>query len=151
MWGGAITMHIRIGLAIVLATITHVPLTVGAQPAPTAAQNRAAAEEASQAGNFAEAARLYTLACDAGDAAACDQLAGRYNNGQGVPRDLARAVPLYQRACDGGIDGACLRLGVMYEMGYGVAPDPARAAQIYRTLCDKGVATGCSNLRTMKP
>jgi TPR repeat protein len=43
-------------------------------------------------------------------AAACFELAGLYETGQGVPRDVVRANALVKQACDGSEPRACEKL-----------------------------------------
>ena len=73
-----------------------------------------------------EAKRLRE-SCDAGDAAACNQLAIRVQKGQYVLRDVQHAATLYDRACEGGVATGCASLGVMYLHASGVTRDSARS------------------------
>jgi TPR repeat protein len=58
----------------------------------------AAGSEAYRVGNFAEAARLFRLAADAGDPTAQDSLGVMYVNGEGVPQDYVQAYTWFNIA-----------------------------------------------------
>ncbi len=88
----------------------------------------------------------YRRECDSGDQLGCYNLAYRYENGKGVPKDLTRAVSLYKASCDAGQDLACNNLGVLYETGNGVVKDPAHASQLYKLACDRKDWLACRNL-----
>lgn len=58
------------------------------------------------------AARLYGIACEAGDSAACFNLALDLKSGNGMPEDQAASRRLLLQACDGGLDRACREIAV---------------------------------------
>ena len=62
-----------------------------------------------------------------GDAKAQFEVAARYAEGKGIPRDFGQAATWYQRAAAQGLAPAQYRLGALYERGLGVSTDPARA------------------------
>lgn len=64
-----------------------------------------------------------------GNAEARWQLGQRYENGDGVARNLMRAVVQYKRAAEAGHAEACVKLAAMYRDGTGVAKDPVEAAR----------------------
>jgi uncharacterized protein len=100
---------------------------------------RAWGDEASRVAN-------YRIACDGGHAQACNNLAYRYERGEGVEPDPARARSLYQRGCDGGSAMACSNLGVSVKDGIGGPKDVARAAALFRSACDAGHPAACTYL-----
>jgi TPR repeat protein len=57
-------------------------------------------------------------------------LGQKFQNGDGVPRDLIKAAALYKKACDGGEPGGCFLLSEMYEAGEGVPQNPTKAAAL---------------------
>ena len=76
--------------------------------------------------------------CRGGDAVGCALLGLIYEQGRGVPRDLARAVAQYDRACAAGHARSCLTLAAMHE-GEGAA-----SAAAYRRACDAGSGFACA-------
>ena len=91
-------------------------------------------------------ARNLVRSCDAGEAAACDTVALRFQKGEYVLRDAERAATLYGQACTGGVGDACASLGVMYQRATGVKRDSAHAAQLFQQGCDRGGLAGCTHL-----
>ena len=69
-----------------------------------------------------------------------------YENGQGVPKDLAKAAELYQKAADQGSADAQNNLGVLYANGQGVPKDLRKAAELYQKAADQGYANAQNNL-----
>jgi len=69
-----------------------------------------------------------------------------YEEGQGVPRDMAQAVLWYGRAAEQGDLDAQNNLATAYLHGLGTAPDPAKAAAWYRRAAESGHATAQVNL-----
>jgi len=71
-----------------------------AMTSSAAAQERSAAES--------------KIACDGGNAAACEEIARAYRDGEGVAPDGAKAASYFLRACDAGRADACAeQAGVM--------------------------------------
>ena len=77
------------------------------------------------------------------------ELAGRYENGEGVTRDYARALSLYCRAADQGDPNAFLSLGWMYLNGRGVAADDAVAVRWFKKAAERGIPQAVNLLQTM--
>ena len=50
-------------------------------------------------GAESEDAKRLRLSCDEGNTAACNDLGGLYESGEGVPQDFARAATLFKQAC----------------------------------------------------
>ena len=98
---------------------------------------------------YNEALPLLTNSCDANYAAGCVDLGFLYEEGNGIPRDVAQAVALYRKGCNGGDAIGCIDLGVTYEKGTGVPQDVAQAVALYQKGCDGGNAVGCTYLGLM--
>ena len=94
---------------------------------------------------LAQSANQYQKACD-GDLPACTSLGLAYEQGSGVPLDLARAVALFQQACDGANAPGCFNLGIAYEHGSGAPRGTARAAALLQKACDGGEPRACAFL-----
>ena len=99
-----------------------------------------------KSGQFSEASRLLTVACDGGVSRGCGNLGSLYQNGKGVNQDLGQAAALYRKGCSGDAWGACFLLGVMYESGSGVPKNQSQAIQLYNRSCQGGEGRGCTNL-----
>ena len=95
-----------------------------------------------------EAARLYKLAADQGNAAAQNNLGVFYENGRGgLPKDDREAARLYKLAADQGNAAAQNNLGIFYEQGRGGLPkDDREAARLYKLAADQGDAVAQNNL-----
>jgi TPR repeat protein len=91
-----------------------------------------------------EAARLYKLAADQGDALAQVNLAVFYEIGSGgLQKDDREAARLYRLAADQGNALAQVSLAVFYETGRGSLPKNDReAARLYKLAADRGNAVG---------
>ncbi len=86
-------------------------------------------------GDYSKAAKLYTKACDGGNAWGCGTLGILYNEGKGVKQDYSKAAKLYTKACDGGNAWICVNLGYMYLSGKGVKQDNFKASRtLYKSL-----------------
>ena len=73
--------------------------------------------------DYTEAARLYRLAAEQGDAVAQYSLGDCYQNGEGVEQDYTEAARLFQLAADQGYADAQENLGLLYFKGNGVQRD----------------------------
>ena len=80
------------------------------------------------------------------DPTALTALAGVYQQGRGVPRDLARAAALYQRAAELGNAEAQYNLGNLYLLGEGVERDDDWAFTWYRAAAKQGHALARKNV-----
>ena len=65
------------------------------------------------------------------------QLATKYEDGNGMPRDMEKAIALYRQAAERGYIPAQTYLGVIYDKGRGVQPDDAEAIRWYRLAAEK--------------
>jgi hypothetical protein len=100
--------------------------------------------------DYKTAIKLFSKACDDGNANGCNNLGDMYKNGQGVQQDYFKAVELYTKACDGGYAKGCKNLGNMYSKGQGVQQDYFKAVELYTKACDGGYADGCENYSKLK-
>lgn len=76
------------------------------------------------------------------DPAAMAELARRYQNGIGCPRDIGRALLYYRKAADLGDTGAMVALGDLYHEGVCVPQDLPYARDMYRRAAVAGFAPG---------
>jgi TPR repeat protein len=81
-----------------------------------------------------------------GNASARFNLGLRYQNGEGVPKDLGKARDHYQKAADKGYAPAQYNLGWLYEHGEGVPKDLGKARELYQKAANQGYARAQSNL-----
>lgn len=88
-------------------------------------------------------------ACEAGNAAACNDLGAIYEAGRGVARDFGKAATLFERACEGDVAVGCRNLGILYLYGRGVGRDVDHAFALFDTACSAGSALGCNSLGYM--
>ncbi|HTN95196.1 MAG TPA: tetratricopeptide repeat protein [Gallionella sp.] len=65
------------------------------------------------------------------------QLATKYEDGNGMPRDMGKAIALYRQAAERGYVQAQTYLGVIYDKGRGVQQDDAEAIRWYRLAAEK--------------
>ena len=75
-----------------------------------------------------------------GDAAAQNELGGRYYAGRGVERDDAQAARWIRRAAEQGYAPAQYNLGLLHFRNRGVAGSDAEAARWYRAAAEQGYA-----------
>lgn len=88
--------------------------------------------------NFAEAARYYEKAAEAGHLNSMTRYALFAKDGLGLPKDEVLAARWFRKAADRGHDVAMTNLGTLYETGRGVKKDFSEAALWYRRAVDKG-------------
>ncbi len=87
---------------------------------------------------------------NAGDANSQYLVAFAYQNGVGIPKDLAEAAKWYRKAAEGGNPRSMANLGVMYENGHGGLPrDDVQAVNWLRKASEAGDAYGMGMLGTM--
>jgi TPR repeat protein len=88
-------------------------------------------------------------ACNAGQTAACLQIANSFYAGNGLvtAQDLPRALAMYQSVCSHGELDACVSAGIMLVRGEGVrAPDPQAALPLFERACNAHNWDGCNQL-----
>jgi TPR repeat protein len=77
---------------------------------------------------------------EAGDAAACYQVALAYKNGEGVAKNLSTAFQYMKSAAEKGYTPAYIEVAKMYHGGRGVTKDRDVAEQWYQKAADAGNA-----------
>ena len=99
--------------------------------------------------NLPAAIDFATVACDAGEISACEDLAEMHYRGEGVPVDLTRAAVMFKNGCDaGGRALSCFNYGLMNQKGQGLAVNAEAAFEYYRIACRRGSDSACINLAT---
>ena len=81
-----------------------------------------------------------------GDAAAQNEIGGRYYAGHGVARDDAKAARWIRRAAEQGYAPAQYNLGLLHFRNRGVAGSDAAAARWYRAAAGQGYAPAQAGL-----
>lgn len=89
---------------------------------------------------------VYVVEEDVGDAKTQNALGVRYEQGQGVTKDLEKAADWYRLAAQQGLAAAQYNLGRLIEEGSGVAQDPERAIEWYRKAAAQEHAEAQHNL-----
>ena len=99
------------------------------RPAPKADSDNAPPQLVSRTGGGPRWTSIADVKRDAGKGvpAACFELAGCYESGRDVPKDIAKALALYQQAATGGEANGWFRLGKIYADGLGVESDLPKA------------------------
>jgi TPR repeat protein len=94
------------------------------------------------------AVELYTLACDGGLSAGCDNLGWMFEHGFGVAaEDRGQAVALYEKACKREPRSkGCFDLGRMVARGDGTARDDERAVFLFSETCNEMNVEATNNL-----
>jgi hypothetical protein len=95
-----------------------------------------------------EAARLYKLSADQGDACGQAYLGEGYAKGLGgLPKDEREAARLFKLSADQGNSLGQVKLGYYYAAGLGGLPkDEREAARLYKLSADQGNSLGQVNL-----
>ena len=96
--------------------------------------------------NSVEAARLYKIAAEMGDADAQFNYGLRLQRGEGVLCNPVEAFTWLKRAADAGDAVAQGATGLALETGHGVEEDKALAVVYYRRSADQGNASSMYNL-----
>jgi len=123
------------------------PVASAAAPATGSLFDQAMARE--QAGDGAGSVALLLRAADGGDTRAMNRLARKFENGDGVAKDLSQARALTERAAARGSRQAMHNLGVYHANGDGVPQNMARAAESFRRAAQRGVTDSQFNLGAM--
>jgi len=101
------------------------------------------------AGKFAEALPLLTIAAVAGKPEAQRCLGFMYLYGKGVPQNDTKALEWCQKASDQGEAVAQYNLGIMYLDGKGVPQNDTKAVEWYQKAADQGLAEAQCNMGFM--
>jgi TPR repeat protein len=111
--------------------------------------NAANAATAILRGDYLTALRILHPLAREGDPKAQCFLASMYENGQGVPKDMAEAVRWYSKAAAQDYAEAQYMLAVMYGKGQGVPKDYVLAVALFRKAADQGYAAAQFGLGIM--
>jgi len=93
-----------------------------------------------------EAIKYYLDAADRGHAGAMNDLAGMFEYGVGVPKNLATALEWYEKAAEFGHAAAMTHMGQLSEEGLEIPQDFANARQWYEKAAALGNAASMNNL-----
>jgi len=84
--------------------------------------------------NVKKGVKLLQEGVKAGDPVAQYLMAKRYEDGNGVERDMTQAVGLYEKSSEAGYYLATCELGDLYYEGRGVTQDYAKAVECYKSV-----------------
>lgn len=130
--------------AIRLAAAALIALSAGiAAAADFAAGMRAHLEK-----KYSESRRIFDALAQGGDAQAQFMMGTIYEQGLGVPKDLAAAARWYRKSAEAGNASAQYNLGIFHQFGKGVEKDPAEAARLLRLAAEQGHGRAQNNLST---
>src|SRR5215510_14556699 len=96
-----------------------------------------------------EAIKYYLDAVDRGHAGAMNDLAGVFEYGVGVPKNLATALVWYEKAAEFGHAGAMTHMGQLSENGLDVPQDFANARRWYEKAAALGNGAAMHNLANL--
>lgn len=82
--------------------------------------------------------------CDRGIPSSCALLAGRFERGDGIAKDLTRAATLHERACELRDALACVSAARMHAGGHGVPPNRGRQIELLVQACHLGDGSACN-------
>lgn len=91
-----------------------------------------------QTPDYKYAFEMYSLAAEAGDAYAMNQVGLMHDNGEFVAQDYAKAFEWYLKAAEAGLPVGQSNVGSMYLTGDGVRRDYAEAMRWFRLAADNG-------------
>lgn len=100
--------------------------------------------------DLGEAAKLYRLAADKGDASARNNLGMMYCKGEGVVTNYIEAIKLYHQASEQGISEAQFNLSRMYSKGYCVEKNYVVATKLLHLAAQQGNKGALINLDNMQ-
>ena len=100
-------------------------------------------------GNYIKAAKYYKIACNRGNAKACNKLGVLYNSGMGVSMNFLLAAKLYKKACKKRYPFACTNLGYMYEFGQGLTKNRIKALRLYKKGCELKSVGACVDYKIL--
>ena len=130
---------------------------LSASPARADTRPVPAADAAYSDGDYKNAAKLWSEACESGNATGCYELSIVYRDGEGVARDPAKSEKLLIRACDGGDGRGCFNLANLADppskvdlteehIAGGNPAQQAKATALYGRSCGAGFQQACANL-----
>ncbi len=120
------------------ATPTPQKQPVAAQPAQSTASKAVTTTEKPQEEVVAQPKPSLQSLAEAGDMAACYELATKYQTGNGVAKSKNQAFKYMKMAAEGGYGKAYRPLAEMYHKGEGVTKDRDEAAVWYKRAADNG-------------
>jgi TonB family protein len=91
-------------------------------------------------GDYEAALRLWRPLAEGGSARAQNNLGVMYENGKGVPEDVAEAIKWYSLAAQQGYAGAQNNLGLIYAIGRGGAPQDSLRAYMWFSLAAESLS-----------
>lgn len=102
-----------------------------------------------QIGEYENAMKFYTRACDNGIEIGCANMGMMYEKGLGVSKNPAKALDIYKTSCNNGGALGCYNLATAYRKGEIVAQDYAIAYSAYTSACEKEDVPSCANIGSM--
>jgi TonB family protein len=91
-------------------------------------------------GDYESALRLWRPLAEQGNARAQNNLGVMYENGKGIPEDVAEAIKWYSLAAEQGYAGAQNNLGLIYAIGRGGAPQDQLRAYMWFSLAAQSLS-----------
>ena len=104
------------------------------------------AEKYASEQNYVEAAKLWRIAAEQGDAKSQCELGSCYHEGRGMEKNYEEAYKWYWKAAEQGDVPAQRSLGVCYKHGNGVEKDEIEACKWYLKAAEQGDAPAQYNL-----
>lgn len=102
-----------------------------------------------KSGYYQRAINLWLPLAEAGDARAQEFIGILYEEGHGVPKDVAKAIEWYERAASSGDMAAQYNLGRIYLKGELVEQDIDRARDLLKRAADQGDSDAQALLATL--
>jgi localization factor PodJL len=130
-------------LAALIAPVLPAPILGPTAPPPQAATAPVAKADQLPAGI---GGKVLVAAAASGEPNAAYEIATRFAEGRGVPRNFQEAAAWYERAARAGIAPALFRLGALYEKGNGVTKNLSEARRLYLAAAEKGNANAMHNI-----
>ena len=96
-----------------------------------------------------EAIKYYLDAADRGHAGAMNDLAGMFEYGVGVPKNLPTALEWYERAAEQNLPEAQTALGDLYAAGRGVPLDREKARSWFEKAAAQGYGVAAAKLAAL--
>jgi localization factor PodJL len=124
-------------------------LSTSAPPAPSNTAAMSAPEASIDTLPPAIGGPALRAAATGGDASAQYEIAARFGDGRGVPRDERQAAYWLELAAKQGLAPAQFRLGGYYEKGIGVKKNLAAARDLYLAAATKGNGKAMHNLAVL--
>lgn len=104
-----------------------------------------------ETGDHAVAVEHFRLSAEGGCATGLWRLGQCYDEGEGVPEDLAKAVHFYRLSAEQDDPIGLFKLGYAYEHAIEVPMDLEEAARLYQRSAEQGDEEALEALRRLKP